>query len=359
MLSNLKSRSRLSLDDDSLELEGVGEQWTLAIPVRNEEQNLRELLPILVDQRYRPKELLVLNDQSEDRSSEVIDNFASRYPWIRSVEGEAIGPEWRGKVWALHQLLGRVSTPYVVFMDADVRPRDPQSFASLWAFARRAGFWDDAQNPGFLSAFPRMEGSVSAQLLMDQVPLHLHYFMPFFRKYFDVPGAVAGCGQLMLMRVDELRGIGGMARVRHSTHDGLKLARLYQGAGKKVFTLDAVDVFSVKMYRNFSEAFKGFTRNSYEADSSLPVALGLSALLFWGFVLPYVLWPILLLNPFWAASFVFYLYGQKKLAHEMKWSTSSLMLMPLKGLASVGVHVWGAYRSLVGVETVWRGRKIK
>jgi hypothetical protein len=134
---------------------------------------------------------------------------------------------------------------------------------------------------------------------------------------------------------------------------------LYQGAGKKVFTLDAVDVFSVKMYRNFSEAFKGFTRNSYEADSSLPVALGLSALLFWGFVLPYVLWPILLLNPFWAASFVFYLYGQKKLAHEMKWSTSSLMLMPVKGLASVGVHLWGAYRSLVGVEMVWRGRKIK
>lgn len=356
MLDNLRHRVKIVLGETNLE--GVGEDWTLAIPVRNEEKNLKELLPLLIDQNYRPKEILFLNDQSQDSTSEVLKEASLRYPWIRVLEGTALGAEWRGKVWALHQLLKEVKTPYVVFMDADVRPESAQSFGSFWSYAQKVGFTKNAKS-GFLSGFPRSEGSYSSRLLVDQVPVHLHYFLPFFRRFYPLSGAVAGCGQLMLLNVDEFKALGGFARLRHSTHDGLKLARLYQGSSKNVFTLDLAEVFSVKMYEDFVEAFKGFSRNSYEADTSLPVAIGMSTALFWGFVVPYVFWPFLILNPVWAASFMYYLYGQKKLAHEMKWPTSSLLSMPLKGAASAGVHLWGAYRALRQVETVWRGRTLK
>jgi glycosyltransferase involved in cell wall biosynthesis len=358
LLSNLKNRSLLT-HAHGLDLEGVGQQWTLALPVRDEAENLKELLPQIVDQRYRPKSLVFLNDQSSDGTTQIIEQYSAKHDWICQQEGERLGTEWRGKVWALHQLLNKIETPYVVFMDADVRLQDSQSLAALWGYARQLGFLESNKTPGFLSVFPKTEGPVGASLLMDQVPLHLHYFLPFFRRHLKVSGAVAGCGQLMLMRVDELKDLGGFARVRHSTHDGLRLARIYQGAGRNVFSIDGQEKFSVKMYRDFSEAFKGFSRNSYEADVSLPVALGMSAMLFWGFVLPYVLWPFLMLNPFWAASFLFYLYGQHRLAEEMKWPVWSLATTPVRGVASVGVHLWGAFRALKGIETEWKGRVLR
>lgn len=363
LLDNLKERKLISsshLGVDSLRQ--LASEITLAIPARNEAQNLSELLPQLLGQEVQPREILVLDDDSEDGTAEVVDRLSAEHPVLKKISGEKILSEWRGKVWALHQLFSRVQTPYVIFMDADVRFCSEQSLGDFlaaaeitgWSFQKERG----AKN-GFVSVFPGITDRGTAALLSDQIPLHLYYFLPFFRRKFHMPDAVAGCGQFMLIDVEEFRELGGYARLRHSTHDGLKLARLYSNNGFPVHWLDGQKTLSASMYRNFQEAFRGFSRNSFEADASLPVAFVISGLLFWTFVLPYVLWPFFLANPLWLLSFLYFLYGQHKLAKEMSWSGDRLLTTPVRSMASVGVHLWGAVQAKLSVKTQWRGRILR
>ncbi len=372
LLSNLRNRVKLekfhSLPNQTLE------ELTLAIPARNEEKNLQILLTQLVDQHSKPKEILVLNDNSTDQTMEVVKSFESRLPGIRILQGEALPSGWRGKIWALNQLSREALTPYILFIDADVRFTDSCSLASLWqAYSLRS-------KKGMASVFPKLRGTQgSAHLLLDQVYTQLYYFLPSvrYRKIFEgglenlirlfpeagfssrIEGAVAATGQVFLASKKDLESLNPWARIRLTTHDGLKLARIFEKAGLDVHTFDGAQVFDCQMYKNFSEAFKGFSRNSFEAlGESRAAVLFISGLLFWVFVVPYIFWPFFLANPFWLVAFLYFLYGQYQLASEMKLGMDHLALAPVKSASSVGVHLWGMVRSELGIKTLWKGREV-
>jgi glycosyltransferase involved in cell wall biosynthesis len=362
LLDNLKERKIVSQESlETEELKAIASQVTLAIPARNEIQNLSELLPQLLKQNIQVSRIIVLDDESDDGTGELVERLSENHSHLERVAGKKIVSEWRGKVWALHQLLGEVQTPFVVFMDADVRLNSEESLAYFFSAAKKLewNFGSSRKKNGFISVFPGITDTGSAALLSDQVPLHLYYFLPFFRKYFNLPQAVAGCGQFMLLDVREFRELGGYARLRHSTHDGLQLARLFRGNEFPVHWLDGQKILSVSMYESFREAFRGFSRNSFEADASLPVVAAMSGLLFWTFVLPYILWPFFLANPLWLLSFLYFLYGQRRLNQEMQWSSDRLLTTPVRSMASVGVHLWGAVQAKLSVKTQWRGRILR
>jgi hypothetical protein len=225
------------------------------------------------------------------------------------------------------------------------------ALGSLWQTAQR-------RKVAFLSVFPRPQVGFGAVLLVHQIYTHLYYFLPFNAEKLDNASAVAGCGQLMLMRSDDLRALGGFGRLRSSTHDGLKLARIFKQSGQSVLNVDGGEAFANLMYENFRSAFRGFSRNSFEATNSIVNTLAISALLFWVFVLPFVLFPVLLLHPAWLAAFLLMLYGQYRIARELELGMSHVALTPVKALASIGVHLWGATRARLKIGTKWRGRII-
>ena len=53
---------------------------SVIICARNEEDNLREFLPKVLEQDYPYFEVIVVNDASEDNTSQVLDDFAKLYP---------------------------------------------------------------------------------------------------------------------------------------------------------------------------------------------------------------------------------------------------------------------------------------
>lgn len=53
---------------------------SVVICARNEENNLREFLPKVLEQDYPDFEVIVVNDASEDNTSQVLDEFAKLYP---------------------------------------------------------------------------------------------------------------------------------------------------------------------------------------------------------------------------------------------------------------------------------------
>ncbi|MBI5042516.1 MAG: glycosyltransferase family 2 protein [Nitrospirae bacterium] len=94
---------------------------SVLIPMHNEEKTASQILDLLVEADY-PKEkleIIVVNDNSTDTTATIIDEYASKYPNIKSVHRKS---EDRGKPIALNKGLEVAKGEIVVIFDADYLP---------------------------------------------------------------------------------------------------------------------------------------------------------------------------------------------------------------------------------------------
>ena len=87
---------------------------SILIPARNEEANLPVLLRSIASQSVQPREVIVINDGSTDRTAAVAREFG-----VTVLESLPLPAGWRGKTWACHQGAALASGDLFLFLDAD------------------------------------------------------------------------------------------------------------------------------------------------------------------------------------------------------------------------------------------------
>lgn len=87
---------------------------SILIPVYNSEKYLRECLDSVVNQTLRNIEIIIVNDGSTDQSPKIIDEFESRYEFIRVYHQEN-----RGIEATRSRLLTLARGEYVGWVDSD------------------------------------------------------------------------------------------------------------------------------------------------------------------------------------------------------------------------------------------------
>lgn len=92
---------------------------TVAVPARNETDDLNDCLVTVLQSDYPKLEVLVLDDCSQDNTSEIIKAFAHR--GVRFIEGRVPPPSWLAKNYAYHQLLEESEGKLVLFCGTDAR----------------------------------------------------------------------------------------------------------------------------------------------------------------------------------------------------------------------------------------------
>lgn len=92
---------------------------SLLIPARNETHAITRALTNALGLDYPKLEIIVLDDESQDNTSEKIRSFAQ--DGVRFIEGGALPEGWIGKNWACHQLAEAASGDYLIFCDMDVQ----------------------------------------------------------------------------------------------------------------------------------------------------------------------------------------------------------------------------------------------
>ena len=92
---------------------------SVCLPARNENSSMTECLESVLASDYPKLEIIVLDDDSSDNTSNLIKAFA--HSGVRFVQGAALPEGWLGKNYALHTLLEEASGRYVLFMDVDTR----------------------------------------------------------------------------------------------------------------------------------------------------------------------------------------------------------------------------------------------
>jgi len=142
---------------------------TIIICAKNEAQNLKRNLPLILAQRYTNEagkplyEVIVVNDASDDDTAAVLQQLEQQYDHLWDV---VISPNeermFKGKKFALSKGLQRASNEYILLTDADCAPSSPDWLSAMVAPLLHGkqisiGYGGYRKAPGLLNAFTRWE----------------------------------------------------------------------------------------------------------------------------------------------------------------------------------------------------------
>lgn len=98
---------------------------------KNEAENLKENLPLIIEQDYKDFEIILIDDYSKDNTLEVMETFKEQHPNIKIVEVKPIDAFWGNKKYALTLGIKAASHNFLLFTDADCKPNSNQWISKM------------------------------------------------------------------------------------------------------------------------------------------------------------------------------------------------------------------------------------
>jgi chlorobactene glucosyltransferase len=232
---------------------------SILVPARDEEKNISDCIFSLLKQDYPSFELLVLDDQSNDRTRAILNEIAASHPELKVLAGAPAPGNQVGKNWACSQLAQQAQGELLFFTDADTfhKPETLRMIATALM----------GEKADLLTGYPRQEVlTLGERLLVPFFTWALFCFNPLELAYkFKLPVLSNAVGQLMLFRREAYQTIGGHDRVSSSIVDDLMLARQIKAAGLRWRVAYVADLISCRMYHESRGAWYGFAKNFFAA----------------------------------------------------------------------------------------------
>ena len=253
----------------------------VVIPARNEGGRIARCLTSVLAEDYPALDVLVVDDRSEDDTGALVGRIAESDPRLHVLRNDSLPQGWLGKSHALWQATRRVTSEWILFLDADcaLAPsalrvavdeavRRDAGLLTLWPRNRAEGFWEHLLIPLCAGIIALWYGSQRVNAPESKL-------------------AFAN-GQFLLIRRDEYERIGGHRSVRRAIIEDIPLAEAAKRAGVRCHVASGRDLFSVRMYSSYTAIRDGWARIYVGAlRSSLKIAASLAWLAL-GSLLPYV-----------------------------------------------------------------------
>ena len=95
---------------------------SVIVCAKNEEENVKNFIPLLAEQNYPDFEIVLIDDASSDETLEVFEEFEKQYANIRLVKVQNNEAFWGNKKYALTLGIKASKKDYLLFTDADCYP---------------------------------------------------------------------------------------------------------------------------------------------------------------------------------------------------------------------------------------------
>ncbi|KHD87161.1 MAG: hypothetical protein OM95_15815 [Bdellovibrio sp. ArHS] len=233
---------------------------SIIVPCRNEESHIPDLIQSLKKLRDVNAEIIVVDDQSVDRTYElaVKEN-------IKVIKAPEKPQGWVGKSWACAVGAKAARGEFFLFTDADTRHM-PASLASALDFMRE-------KNADLLSAPP-----YHLCLNWWEKSLGLFHLLPLVAAGF--PGSrnkhrVYAIGQYLLISRQAYVAVGGHEELRSSLTEDIELAQKIIDKNLCYTIFPSATLYQVQMYDSVKEFWQGWKRL---------LRLGMKKVTFWAFI---------------------------------------------------------------------------
>lgn len=223
---------------------------SVIVPARDEEAALGACLESMVQQEDVEMEILVVDDESTDRTREI----ALSFPGVRVIDPGPLPQGWTGKNHAVMAGAQQAQGKWLLFTDADT-VHLPGSLARALSEVRQHG-------AALLSYSP--EQDVRGFLEKVVMPVIFAELASTYRpsEVSDPASpAAAANGQYLLVSREAYQAVGGHAAVAQSLLEDVALARAVKASGRKIRFRYGGDAVRTRMYRTYSQLRDGWTKN--------------------------------------------------------------------------------------------------
>jgi len=228
---------------------------SIIVPARNEEANIERVLRSLAVQE-RVREILVVDDKSEDRTAEILEAMKAEMPLLRVLRIDSLPEGWLGKTYAVSVAAREAAGDWLLFTDADTEHL-PGSLSALLERAER-------EEADLLSLSP---GQITPTWWEKAVIPLVYVSLARLYRFEDVSNprspAAAANGQYLLIRRAVYERVGGHEAIRNEVLEDVELAKRVKAAGGKVLFLPGAAWVRTRMYGRFGEMWAGWSKNLY------------------------------------------------------------------------------------------------
>ena len=332
-------------------------QVSAIVPARDEEAVIAACVESLA-QQYETAEILVVNDQSSDRTAEIIRALILQYPQVRLLETTQLPPGWTGKNNAVWLGAQHAKCDWLLFTDADaVHGKGSAAQALRIAAQSRAAM---------VSFSPeQLMDTWYEKALIPFVYGRLNRNFSFAEINDPHNEAAAANGQFILIRRDAYNAVGGHASIAGEVLEDVALAKLVKRAGYSIWFGSGKDFVRVRMYRSFSAMWAGWKKNLYQLEGGSPgevykqllaegaFLLGPFALIFLAFYKWHRLDFALLLGLF----FLLLTHAMHFQALRRNLFSAAFTAYLIPGSLLYTAVLWASYRSHSRGMLEWKGRE--
>ena len=306
---------------------------SIIVPARNEEKNLPRLIHSFRAQRVWPLEMLVVDDESDDKTAEIAKAMGARV-----ISSKPLPEGWRGKTWACHQGAQEAKGETLLFLDADTWLEDH-------GFKNLLGNYQS----GALSIGPwhQVEESYESASLFFNLAM--------------VAGTVPDglFGQCLLISAKDYKQCGGHDAVHGEVLENLKLRDHLLEKGLAARSIPGRGILNFRMYpEGLGQLVEGWTKGFASGAGSTSSHV----------MLIIILWMIglmgtflgLVINPSLPWILLYLVFGiQVALLARKVGSFSPLigLVYPLPLLCFFGLFTRSAMKS--GRQVTWKGRQFR
>jgi len=250
---------------------------TVVIPARNEEKYIRRSIDSLLAQNYANLEILVINDDSSDMTTDILRSI--RNEKLKVISVEILPPGWARKAWACQVGFSNSTGDIILFTDADTNYVDKKTL---------------------LNAVVEMESN-SAKVITGVPLLELNDFyskmvMPLLNLFIDCYDGISNeyedkiIGSFFLVKRDVLASIHGFNKVRSSFQEDSDIGIEIKKLGIKIRRIKISNMVSALWSRDYDTLKHGIRRIiAYDSQRKKRGFVICCFLLFASVLTPYVL----------------------------------------------------------------------
>jgi len=341
---------------------------SVLVPARNEAKRIGPCLQSLLAQDYPNFECIVLDDQSNDGTADLVQQLGfspDRVAQFRLIGGRPLPPNWIGKPWACHQLSQVAHGEFLLFTDADT-VHHPSTISAAISVALR-------ERSDLLTAWTGQITRTFAERLM--IPFLFvaaaaclpHWLLSLAQRNSRLARLMGANwlrnlgtanGQFICICRETYQRIGGHAAVANHLVEDVALARAVAaatGEGLRLTSCDGTALVQCRMYHSFPDLWEGFTKNLwrlFENDLVAFTVLVLSQIVV--FAMPFFAIPWL---AGWELCLLIGLILVLRISITIRYRTSwiSVLFHPFGYLLALAIALNSLRRSL-GKGVTWKGR---
>ncbi|MCM8827294.1 MAG: glycosyltransferase family 2 protein [Candidatus Omnitrophica bacterium] len=333
---------------------------SVIVPARNEEKSIGNCLDSLVKQSYPNYEIIVVNDESTDRTREIVEEFVRKDKRVNLINSKSLPKRWLGKCWSIYQGVQIAKGDWLLFSDADVI-HHPDTITSVYYYSVK-------NNIDFLTLkFNFLVKGFWEKIVIPALMFIKTWFVPSPRKVNDMDSkAIEAKGDFIFVNRKAYEEVGEHQAVKNEFIESAALMRRFKEYRKIVALLDGSHLIKVRKFHSLREIISSYSKFYYKFfESPLNILVVLLGILFvLGVISPFI---IVLLYPFF----------DNRLINLLPWALIQILIIifvgiivyrkdrffplyiigfPLGALVGIYIILSALFNHLILKKKSWRGR---